>query len=201
MEETIYCEGGEPLEQVAQFKARLDGAFNKLVQWKMSLPLGREDGTRWSQRFLLNQTILCFYDLPFLWITFLHAAELPSEINNSDSTWAKGRFCSFFLLADSSSVIFLSTWFLTFLGISTKYQYTTKKLLIKLCSAVKKFTLALHGAIHLGNQHHYSNISLMSSGWTGEIAKQGCPSAVLFCWRSGAHIQTLADMAEKELRN
>lgn len=84
---------------------------------------------------------------------------------------------------------------------STKYQYTTKKLLIKLCSAVKKFILVLYGAIHRENQHHHSNLSLMSSGWTGEIAKQGCFSVVVFCWRRGAHMQALADMTEKKLRN
>lgn len=56
-----------------------------------------------------------------------------------------------------------------FSGHLYKVSVHNKKLLIKLCLAVKK--LALYGAIHWEN-HHHSNISLMPPGWTGEIAKQ-----------------------------
>lgn len=38
----------------------------------------------------------------------------------------------------------------------------------------------------------------MSSGWTREIAKQGCFSVFVFWWRRGAHMQALADMTEKK---
>jgi len=37
------------------FKARLDVALSSLVWWKVSLPMGREVGTRWSVRSLPTQ--------------------------------------------------------------------------------------------------------------------------------------------------